>query len=230
MKHLRLQKALIGLAAIAIMSATPAFTAYGQDVMQTEKPKRFYIDAGFTGFFIPDHSFFGGGAGFGYYLAEKQVLAMEFAGGIGDSEKIGSFSYRVTHPNGSTENFYDGEITRDLHISSILLTYHYVLGNQASKFVWRIGGGIGTRKISAKDGYSPTSKDGATIEGIPSDRNEESSIRPALSASAGVEWNFAKRWFAGLGYRFTVSGASIIDGEEHAGTMHQFRLSAGFRF
>jgi hypothetical protein len=62
MKHFELKKVLIGLIATAIISAMPTLAAYGQDAKQTEKTGRIYVDAGFTGFFIPDHSFFGGGA------------------------------------------------------------------------------------------------------------------------------------------------------------------------
>ncbi|MDR0559321.1 MAG: hypothetical protein LBG92_04075 [Prevotellaceae bacterium] len=195
--------------------------------------KKFYVDAGLSLFFMSNHSFGGGSIGISYYLNDKHLLSFDFSGGEGDSKDIGNFSYTITERNGATTTtttHYDGIITRDVSLSNVLLSYHYLTGVYNSKTRWRFGAGAGSRTISARDEYSPSSVQGVQIEGIPKDRHKKSKSSPAVAASVGLTWNFAQRWFADFNYRAIVSSVSTVDEEKYGGFTSNLRLLVGFRF
>ncbi|MDR2823926.1 MAG: outer membrane beta-barrel protein [Prevotellaceae bacterium] len=212
---------------ILIFAAAMSQAVNAQD---TFKPKRFYIDASIGGLFMPEHEAFGGGLGVGYFVAENHLLAFEFNGGQLSSEKIDTYNYWIKYSDNSTKTFTDGEISRDCSLNTSLLMYHYVLGDFSSKFRFRFGAGAGVYTISARDSYSPEYKDGAKIEGIPSDRRKKSKTSPAAAASTGMRWHFSRAFFADFGYRFIFGAAAVIDEKEYSGTMHQFRIGVGWQF
>ncbi|MDR1653676.1 MAG: hypothetical protein LBS01_08550 [Prevotellaceae bacterium] len=212
---------------ILIFAATLFQVASAQ---YSDKPKRFHIDAGLTVIALSEHVRVGGGAGFGYFVAENHLLSLDFNGGTLESEKIDKFDYFLTYTDGTTKTFTDGEILRKSSIGSTLVSYHYVLGNYQSRFRWRFGGGAGIRTISASDDYSPEYVEGVKIDNIPKDRHKDSSATPVAAVSAGIRWHFTRAFFADFNYRVILGSSTTVDMKDYSGMTHLFKLSAGFRF
>jgi opacity protein-like surface antigen len=201
--------------------------------------RRFNVDLGLATFLMGAESVVGGGGSFGYHLAEKHLLSIDFAGGSISSQQIGTFDYTISYTDGTSKT-EDGKITRGVGMSNTLVIYQFLTGTYESKFRGRFGGGLGMRAISSSDSYSPTSVDGEKITGLPTDMRDDHAYSPALALCAGAEWNFAKRWFLDFGYRAVISGASTVmvnDGrywnltdKKYSGFTNSLRVAVGFRF
>jgi len=202
--------------------------------------KRFNVDLGLSTFFMGYESVVGGGGSFGFHLTEQHLLSIEVSGGSISNDKIGSFTYKLTSSDGSTTTYTDGKITRGTDMSNILFLYHFLTGTYENRFRGRFGGGLGMRTISSSDSYSPTTKNGVNIDGMPDDMRDDEAYSPELALSVGAEWSFHKRWFLDFSYRAIISSPSTVqvnDGaywnlisKEYSIFTNSVRIAAGFRF
>jgi hypothetical protein len=210
-----------------VLLAGIAGTAKSQDASKPERVRKWFVEGGVSGYAQSGGAYFGGMVSGGYYLTPNNRLSLDFAGYF-KSEQIGTFSYTVTTTvNGtvtSRETFTDGEISRNYTIVPVLLTWGHEFA-KTDRFCLRVGPSIGATTISADDSYSPTSKDGVTITGIPTDLRSES--KSVFTAGAGIygSWRIFKPSGISFGYRLLVNQSATLEIISVKTVAHQFSLS-----
>ena len=177
-------------------------------VQKPEKQRRCYLSLGFSVFIVHDEPFFGGDFSFGFFVTPKNLLTIEFGGGSGGSEKIDSYSYTyyTKNDNGqitSTETKHDGEVSYGYSFFEVMLSYNRIF-NLSEKWKLRLGPSIGMLSLSGSDSYSPTYYKNAKIEGLPESKSESKAAFMG-GVNVGVQWNFSKRWFLDMNYRFSLN-------------------------
>jgi len=216
-------------------------------LIEFEKNRKFQLSLGFSPFVLGDDAFFGGNLLFGYLPpSKKHLFAVEFSGGGGISDKIGSYSYTITTTSGgkvvSTETKSDGKVSYEYTHSEFLFSWN-MLFNISAKWKFRVGPGLGVLSISGKDSYSPTTYSGVKIEGIPESQSV-SEQAAMIGVNAGLTCNFAKRWFLDMNYRLSVSSGMDfkernltilgrkfnIESKEFGSIGNRISLSVGWRF
>ncbi|MDR2425166.1 MAG: porin family protein [Prevotellaceae bacterium] len=145
----------------------------------------------------------------GYYLNQKNMLTLELGGGSLTGEQIGTFGYTV----GATE-YTDGKIYYGYRTFNPTLSWSYFLNAPEKKWRWYVGPSIGLLKITGDLNYKWGQS--VTIDNLPK-IDPVSSSAGVLSAHVGLNWNFARRWFANLEYRIGAHTGITLDS-------HQFTL------
>ena len=211
-----------------------------------QKQRRCYLSWGLSGLFINADPFIGGNFAFGVMVSPKNLLILELGGGSGSSEQVSDYSYTYIATNSSgqvinRETRHDGKVSYEYSFFEIMFSWNHVV-NLSDKWKFRVGPSLGALVFSAGESYSPTSYKGATIEGLPEAQSESESAFMA-GVNAGFQWNFSKRWFLDMNYRFSVNtpvefssktlsvlGRRVsIDGKEFGSIGNRINLSIGVR-
>ena len=202
-----------GIFTVAQAQETPE-TQESQEKQETQvkpaKQRKFYLSLGGSVFFVKDNVFGEGNFTFGFMPSPKNLLSFEIAGGGSGSKQIGSYSYTyyTKDSNGHIidyETRNDGKISYGYSSIEVMLAWNRLF-KLSEKWKFRLGPTIGFITVMGSDSYSPTSYKGKEIEGIPETQSEDRSAFMG-GVIAGVQWNFAKRWFFDLNYRFSVNTA-----------------------
>ncbi|MDR3245762.1 MAG: hypothetical protein LBT50_04950 [Prevotellaceae bacterium] len=212
---------------LIILIAGIATTAKSQNEVKPERVRKWFVEGGISEYAQSGGGYFGFMLSGGYYLTPDNRLSLDFAGHF-KSEKISEFSYTVTTTvNGNVtdrETFYDGEVSRSYTIAPVLLSWGHEFA-VSEKFRLRLGPSIGATTLSASDSYSPTSKNGVTIEGIPTDLRSES--KSVFTAGAGIygSWRIFKPSGISFGYRLLINKSATLEIISVKTAAHQFTLS-----
>jgi opacity protein-like surface antigen len=185
--------------------------------VKPEKQRKCYLSLGGSVFIVNDNVLGGGNFTFGFMPSPKNLLSVEIGGLGGGSKQIGSYSYTLykKDSNGHIidhETKNDGKVTYSYSSLEVMLSWNWLF-KLSEKWKFRLGPSIGIVNITGSDHYSPTSYKGVDIEGIPKTQSDDKSGF-MFGAIAGVQWNFAKRWFLDINYR--ISGNTAIDFPERS--------------
>ena len=140
---------------------------------------------------------------FGFHLSPKSLLTLELGGGSFTDKQLGTFTY-----GNANQTYHDGKISYDYVLFSPSLSWSYIFGDASRKVRWRVGPSVGLLQLSGSDSFTPTSKNGVTINGIP-DPQSESKSAGVFGAHVGLTWNFARRWFADFEYRLSANTGNL---------------------
>ncbi|MDR1195421.1 MAG: hypothetical protein LBL00_02985 [Endomicrobium sp.] len=180
--------------------------AYAQgDYVQ--KNNNMFVTLDLVANIVGDSSFGGGGISYGVYSSPSSLFTVEFLAELGDSEKIGSFTYYVD--NGYSRRYHKGEINYEYMAYEFLLSWSHII-NLSQKTQLRVGPSFGMLVISGKEVYDPTSHGGVEIKDIP-DTHSQTETAVTAGINTGFTWNFYKFFFVDFGYRLLVNSAISFD-------------------
>ena len=201
----------------------------------SEKRKKWYLETGlYAGVLLPEAASWssseypvktmvpvGAALDLGYYFHQKHRLSLDLSIGF-HSLQIGTFEYTKTSSEVSKENFSDGVLNRQYTLSSLLMSYHYVLA-PAKKINIRLGASFGANIMFAADRYQPV------VDNTPDSENDSDRMAVA-GAGLGLIWNIGKNCFVDSGYRAMIGNGLELDDFKLTAPVHQLNLTLGFRF
>ena len=195
---------------IAVFCLCLVVMGWGSNAHAQEREYNKYISGGFSAFMNGGSSessgnstsanapvFSGGNFAFGYLPSPKNLFALEFSGGVGSRQEIGSFIY-----GNSQETRTDGKIKFGPTVGDFMFAWNRVF-ELSDNVRFRVGPGVGVTAISRGVSFSPTEVEGTKINGIPDTESEWKST-PFGGVVVGIVWDFSSRWFLDANYRLSV--------------------------
>ncbi|MDR2564025.1 MAG: porin family protein [Prevotellaceae bacterium] len=222
---------------VLILGFMTSFASFAQ--AQDQEFRKLFLGLGLGANMVGDETFPYFQLNFGYRLSPKSQLALEFGMGSVTAKQIGSFTY-----GGGGHTYTDGKINYTYNLFAPSLSWSYFLGDVSKSVLWRVGPSIGVLQVTGTDSYTPTSKDGAEITGIP-DPQSISKTAGVFGAHVGMTWNFARRWFLDLEYRLSANTGNLkfeertvsigtqnapIDAKEFGAICNKITIGVGWRF
>ena len=206
-----------------------AGTVYSQT---TDKVRKWFIEGGVSSYLQSEGSCAGFLISGGYYITSHNRLSLDISMHP-RSKKIGDYSYTITTTQGGTvtdrTTYHDGVISRDYSTLPVLVSWRHER-NLSDKFMIRAGASVGLTTLSAQDSYSPTTKNGVKIQGIPENKNEKESVSFTGGLGVGLAWNLFKFSGLALNYNLLFNEGGQVETLQIGTISNQLQLSYWWKF